>query len=149
MTSQSDVMFELSDPNAFVRMVPRRLTRQGSGTYYDDNWLTTLVMVKGGHFTGQYEAEFMTTDFECFKQELKSLYDNLGSHALFSGLEGQLELRLTGDGIGHIEVNVLAADQPGSGAHLQFSLEIDQTQIPTLIQQLNLITERFPTVGQP
>ena len=55
----------------------------------------------------------MTIDFEKFKKDLSELYDNLSGSVNFSNIEGYLELKIIGDGIGHFEVNVKACDQPG------------------------------------
>lgn len=148
MTTDSDIYFELTGSGDMVRLEPKTLAR-GSGelTDWDRNWINTLVTVKGGHFTGQFEAMFMTTDFERFKQELKPLYDNLKGTAKFSGFEGQLELKIKGDGIGHFEVDVLACDQPGIGGVLTFKMSFDQTIIKDLVEQLDSITRKFPIVG--
>jgi len=147
MTEIQEIYFEIFDAGDIVRLEPKRLVREGSEVDYDNNWIVTTVTVKGGKFSGQFDAEFMTIDFEKFKQELRPLYDNLNGSATFSGLEGQLELKIVGDGIGHFEVRVVACDHPGYGAQLSFIMGLDQTSIKELVNQLDKITKRFPVIG--
>lgn len=147
MTERQEIYFEISDAGDIVRLEPKRLVREGSEIDYDNNWIITTVTVKGGRFSGQFDAEFMTIDFEKFKQELRPLYDNLKGSATFSGLEGQLELKIVGDGIGHFEVCVLASDEPGYGGQLSFTMGFDQTSIKELVHQLDTITKKFPING--
>ena len=147
MTERQEIYFEIFDAGDIVRLEPKRLVREGSEIDYDNNCIITTVTVKGGKFSGQFDAEFMTIEFEKFKQELKPLYDNLKGSATFSGLEGQLELKIVGDKIGHFEVSVVASDQPGDGGQLSYTMEIDQTSIKELVYQLDTITKMFPING--
>src|SRR5690606_34251681 len=106
------------------------------------------MTVKGGSFSGQYSGDFMTVDFEKFKQELSRLYDNLKGTANFNDLEGYLVLKIDGDGIGHLEVQVKACDQPGiNGSELTFSMAFDQTELKELVNQLDRITKQFSISG--
>lgn len=147
MTERQEIYFEIVDAGDMVRLEPKRLVREGSEIDYDNNWIITTVTVKGGRFSGQFDAEFLTIDFEIFKQELRPLYDNLKGSATFSGLEGQLELKIVGDGIGHFEVSVLACDQPGNGGELSFTMGFDQTSLMEFVHQLDSITKKFPIIG--
>lgn len=148
MTEQQDIYFELSDAGDLVRLEPIELIKYDSDIDWDKNWVKTQVTVKGGKFSGQYTGEFMTVDFEKFKQELSRLYDNLKGTANFNDLEGYLELKITGDGIGHFEVNVTACDQPGLNAsELTYTLTFDQTELKELVNQLDRITKHFPVKG--
>ncbi|MBI5540796.1 MAG: hypothetical protein HY951_12100 [Bacteroidia bacterium] len=145
--TQQDLFFEISDSVNFVRLEPIALVRENSQLDWDNNWIKTKVIVNCGAFSGQFVADFMTVDFEKFKQEFELLYSNFKGSAIFSGLEKQLELNILGDGLGHFEVNVKASDKPNEGNELTFLLSFDQTQIKELIWQLDTITKRFPIVG--
>lgn len=147
MIETPEIYFELHDAGDLVRLEPKRLVQEGTEIEYNNNWIITTVTVKGGKFSGQFEAEFMTIDFEKFKQELKPLYDNLKGSATFSGLEGQLELNIVGDGLGHFDVSVVAIDQAGFGSKLSFTMSFDQTLIKELVSQLDAITRKFPIIG--
>ncbi len=148
MTERQEVYFELFDDGDIVRLEPLELIKYYSDLDWDKNWIKTKVTVKGGKFSGQYSGDFMTVDFEKFKQELSQLYDNLKGTANFNDLEGYLELKIIGDGIGHFEVNVKACDQPGINAsELTFTMGFDQTGLKELVNQLDRITKSFPIIG--
>lgn len=148
MTERQEVYFELFDAGDIVRLEPIELINYDSNIDWDRNWVKTKVTVKGGKFSGHYSGDFMTVDFEKFKQELSRLYDNLKGIANFNDLEGYLELKITGDGIGHFEVDVKACDQPGINASvLTFTMGFDQTEIKNLVIQLDRITKQFPITG--
>jgi len=148
MTDKQDISFEIFDSGDLVRLEPIELIKYDSDLDWDRNWIKTKVTLKGGKFSGQYVGDFMTVDFEKFKQELSELYDNLSWTANFIDLEGYLNLKIIGDGLGHFEVNVLACDQPGiNGSQLTFKMSFDQTQIKELVYQLDLITKEYPIVG--
>lgn len=142
-----ELYFELSDGGDLVRMEPLELPYQDSAHDWDKNWIKTLVTIKGGAFSGKFKADFMTVDFEKFKQELMRLYDDLKGSTSFYGLENYLELKIKGDGNGHFNVDITACDQPGIGGKLNFSLAFDQTQIKELVRQLDKITKHFPITG--
>ena len=148
MTDRQDISFEIFDSGDLVRLEPIELIKYDSNLDWDRNWIKIRVTLKGGKFSGQYVGDFMTVDFETFKQELSNLYDNLDWTANFIDLEGYLNLKIIGDGLGHFEVNVLACDQPGfNGSQLTFKMSFDQTQIKELVYQLDLITKEYPIVG--
>lgn len=148
MTKRQEIYFELFDAGDIVRLEPIELIKYDSNIDWDRNWVKTNVTVKGGKFSGQYSGDFMTVDFEKFKQELSRLYDNLKGTANFNDLEGYLELKITGDGIGHFEVDIKACDQPGINAsELTFTMGFDQTELKELVNQLDRITKQFPITG--
>jgi hypothetical protein len=89
----------------------------------------------------------MTTDFELFKRQLKTLYTDLNGTATFKPLEEQLTLDIKGDGIGHFEADCVATPQPHTGESLSLSFSFDQTSLPNLINQLDIITKSFPING--
>jgi hypothetical protein len=143
-----EIYFELSNGGDFVRLEPIELIDYKSSLDWDRNWIKTKIVIKGGAFSGQYQADIMTIDFEKFKQELSKLYDNLKGGAIFEDLEHALQLKILGDGNGHFEVKVKANDNPGiERSELSFTLTFDQTQIKDLVNQLDKITKVFPIVG--
>ena len=148
MTTGGDVCFEMPFSGNIVRLDPVELIKYDSNLDWDKNWVKTIVTLRGGEFYGKYTAEFMTIDFEKFKQELSQLYDNLTGTANFYDLDDYLELKIVGDGIGHFKVNVIACDQPGIYAsRLTFTMSFDQTQLKELVNQLERVTKQFPIVG--
>ena len=118
--------------------------RQPAGEYHDDNWLTVQVRVCVGGFRGTVDGALITGEFVAFLAQLRSLHQSLSGTAEFTTLEGQLHLRLTGDGKGHIELVGEVSDQPGIGNRLHFTLHFDQSQLGSSIHELERVTSEFP-----
>jgi hypothetical protein len=118
--------------------------RAASGDYHDDNWLSAQVSVSCGAFRGMFPAAFLTAELESFRDQLAQLYEALSGSARFETLEGQLQLEITGDGLGHIHISGEAQDQAGIGNRLVFKIGIDQTQLQASVQSLASAMSSFP-----
>jgi hypothetical protein len=147
MTQHSETYFEIFDGGDLIRVEPYQAIKYDSALDWDRNWIKTKVTVKGGAFSGQYVADFMTTDFELLKREFKKLHKDFNGTANFEPLEGQLKLNISGDGLGHFEVKCIAQDQTGIGGTLSFILSFDQTELARLTNELDKITKAFPISG--
>lgn len=147
MIDFSELCLEFKDAGDFIRLEPLHFIYPNAQSDTDRNCINTLVIIKGGVFSGQYTAEFMTTDFELFKQELKALYTDFRGSAKFDPLEKQLVLSIQGDGLGHFQLDCEANPDPHIGHCLSYSISFDQTQIKEYIRQLEAITRKFPIDG--
>ncbi len=147
MTNITDTYLEITDAGDIIRIEPISLTFPKADLDWDRNWIKTNVTVKGGVFSGQFAAEFMTTDFEIFKQQLKKLDNDFNATATFEPLEQQLVLKIKGDGLGHFEVDCEATPEPHLGQSLTFSISFEQTQIKEYVRQLDRIIKAFPIDG--
>lgn len=147
MTYSSNLYLEFTDAGDIIRIEPLILNYPKAELDWDRNWIKTRVTVKGGVFSGQFAAEFMTTDFEMFKRQLKKLDNDFNGSATFEPLEAQLILKIKGDGLGHFELDCEATPEPHLGHSLFFSICFDQTQIKKYVKQLDKITKRFPIDG--
>ena len=121
-----------------------RYERAPVGEYYDDNWLTVQVRVSVGGFRGTVDAALIAEEFVAFLTQLRPLHESLSGTAEFTTMEGQLHLRLTGDGKGHIELTGEVADQAAFGNRLHFTLHFDQSQLGSSIHELERVTSQFP-----
>ncbi|SDE45978.1 hypothetical protein SAMN05216464_106220 [Mucilaginibacter pineti] len=143
-----EAFFEIFESGNIIKVEALEFQTFGSGNQYDKNWIKSKITVKAGGFSGEYHADLMTVDFKQFEKQLSTLYDNLSGGAAFHDLEGYLEIRIIGDGVGHFEVNVTADDSPGANSRtLTFSMTIDQTYIKPIVNNLKKITEAFPVKG--
>ena len=143
-----ELIFEISDAGNFVRIEPIELIKYDSDIVWDKNWIKTKITVKGGAFSGQYQADIMTVDFEKFKKELNRIYNDLKGVTVFEDIEHALHLKIKGDGIGHFTVLVIAKDKPGIDcSELSFEMAFDQTEINRFVNQLDKITKVFPIIG--
>jgi hypothetical protein len=110
----------------------------------DVNWIFTRVTVAAGAFRGEVDALMYIDDFVRFRDAVRPLYDDLGGKALFATPEEWVRIEVEGDGRGHFTARCVVRDQPGSGNHLTFELELDQTELPAILQALDAICESFP-----
>ena len=147
MTSDSETYFEISHGGDLIRVEPFQVVTYGSAIDWDRNWIKTRIIIKAGVFNGQFVAEFMTTDFELLKRDLKKLYKDLEGEAKFEPREGQLKLNFLADGLGHFEIKCIAQEAISSGARISFELHIDQTELSRLINEIDIITKAFPILG--
>jgi hypothetical protein len=145
--TDTDTYLEFKDGEDIIRLEPVNFTFPKAELDWDRNWVKTRVIIKGGVFSGQYIAEFMTTDFEMFKRELKALDNDFNASATFEPLEQQLVLKIKGDGLGHFEVDCEATPEPHLGQTLSFSISFDQTQIKEYVRQLEKIIKTYPIDG--
>jgi len=103
-------------------------------------WLDSEVSLHVGAFSGKYRASFTRDELQSFRVQLQSLYDTLKGEAMLVTLEHQLELTLTGNGRGGIELKGEAQDSIGfEGSTLTFRLSLDQTHIASALRELEAL----------
>jgi hypothetical protein len=121
-----------------------RYERAPVGEYHDDNWLAVEIRVRAGGFRGNAAAAILTGELVGFASQLRPLFETSSGSAEFATMEGQLSLRLVGDGKGHIELRGEIADQAGVGNLLHFTLQFDRSQLGASIQELERVISQFP-----
>jgi hypothetical protein len=112
--------------------------------FHDDEWLAIQITVCVGQFSGKIDAAILTKELVLFVEQLRPLFETLHGSAEFVTLEDQLNLRLSGDGRGHIKLKGHVADRPGDGNQLNFNLDFDQSQLGVSIQELEKVIAEFP-----
>ena len=142
------IHLEISGNGNFLRIEPLKWSHPNAEMDWDKNWITVTLYVKAGAFHGEFGADFMTIDFINFRNELIKLYDNLNGIARFHTLEEQIGIQITGDGFGHLTAECFAMDYSGIGNKLQFEIDFDQSYIPIILKQLEVITSKFPKIGE-
>jgi len=118
--------------------------RPVTGEHYDDNWLVVAISVLAGGFSGRARASILTGELVRFAEQLHPLCESLKGTAEFATLEGQLSLKLVGDGRGHIQLSGEVSDRPSLGNMLSFSFEFDQTLLRRSIHELDCVIRTFP-----
>jgi hypothetical protein len=108
-----------------------------------EDWVTCQVRLSAGGFTGGFSASLFTADLSRFLKSLVKIYDCLQGVAKLTSLEEQLELQVTGDGLGHILLRGIATDRAGDGNQLRFELEFDQTQLRSAVDQLEAVLRTY------
>ena len=111
---------------------------------HGDGWLYAIVTLSVGGFKGRYAANFGSWAFSDFAAQLDQLYQTVSGSAVFTSDEGQLELTLTCDIRGHIQVRGEAMDYVVTGNELIFQLDIDQTHLPAILSSLHQALKKYP-----
>jgi hypothetical protein len=115
--------------------------------YWDGNFLWCTAEVVAGAFRGSLSNVLRNEDLARFLTRVEELYRRLDGEALLDTLDGWLDLRLIGDGRGHVEARGQLCDDPVHGNTLEFRLYFDQTLLPPIMGQLRAALERFPVMG--
>jgi hypothetical protein len=119
--------------------------------FWDGNWLPCRIRIRAGAWDGTFGASLRADEFVTFRDGMERLYETLDGSATFETMEGWLELRMVGDGIGHVAISGVAKDRVSiGGSTLSFVIpDIDQTYLPAVIDQLRAIESAFPVVAAP
>ena len=146
--NEEKTFFEISESGNFICVELIDYTHTNTELDWDRNWVKGFVKVKAGRFSGEFKADFMTVDFVSFKNDLTKLYDKLNGIAAFKTLESQVDIKITGDGIGHLKAECEVMDSAGIGNKLEFEINFDQTHVPKILNQLEKIINQFPKAGE-
>jgi hypothetical protein len=118
--------------------------------YWDGNWLASDIIVEVGAFHGQIAAALRVDEIQRFRHGLEVMYRTVSGTARLDSMEGWINLEVKIDGSGHVTVEGEVQDRPGVGNRLLFEIrELDQTDLPPLIEDLTAIEAAYPMLDQP
>jgi hypothetical protein len=143
MITENSIYFEINGNGNFIQIELSNFDDLSKELSWSENWIKAIVYVKAGAFSGNFRADFTTWEFITFKKELILLYEKLTGSATFDTLEKQVVIKVSGDGIGHLKADCVLEDNAGFGNRLQLEIDFDQTSLPNLIRQLEIITAKF------
>lgn len=116
------------------------LSLEAAGPTDRDEWVPCSCELRYGAFHARSQGLLMLGELSRFRDALANLYRVLDDEVLLCPLEPWLELRMSGDGRGHIAVTCQLQDDPGIWhARLIAKFEIDQTQLFVIVQQLERV----------
>jgi len=123
----------LTDGRSRVELHPPQPYPDGVGFHHQVN-------LSAGPFNGIIDASSYESvpALQAFHDQLVTLYNTLVGEARLPESYENLQLKLRGDGRGHIAIEVVARGER-IGELLTFDFEIDQTQLPAIIAGI----ERF------
>jgi len=127
-------------------MVLRR-TYPDASDYWDGNWLSTKVSVRSRGLSGTVASNTRAEEYREFLGALVLLYETLEGSAEFSTMEEWLTMKVYGDALGHIAVDVELRDTSVIGNQLCCCLEMDQSYLKSAIASLQELVEKFPIKG--
>lgn len=114
----------------------------------DANWLSAEIEIAVGCFTGKYPASPTTQDFSRFQESLELVLETLSGKALFSTMEGwlQLQIDMTRRGTATVSGEAVALQAPRIA--LEFSFESDQSYLQETLRAVRLAVQNFPVAAQ-
>lgn len=110
-------------------------------------WISCQAAIQAGSFHGKVDLYIMAGDLIRLSEQVEVLYRTLNGEATLDTLEGQISLRLTGDGKGHIKLEGFLLDRCGLGNKLNFLLEYDQTLLWQTVSVLRDACSQIGTKG--
>ncbi len=119
--------------------------------YYDGNWIETKIEISAGRFRGTLTTTLRAEEFLQFRDELLSLNSHTMTRACLSSLEDWLKIEVERTGPGNFTAHCEAADESveaGGGNRLRFTIAFNSTDLPAMLNSLNLIVAEFPVVGE-
>ena len=146
--------FHLGDATtSYVGVEVRSRVWPTATDYWDANWLTCIVQIAAGPWHGRYQATLRANELAEFHDQLQRLYkDKEAPPAQFDSMEPWLQFTVErSDRLGHLRVAGRAQAEPFFEGHniLQFVLELDQTYLPGVLDELAQILIEFPVIGSP
>jgi hypothetical protein len=104
-----------------------------------EGWLRAKIIFDYKGFTANFPIYLMLNDIYAFLGELKELHRHLKGKATFSTIEGNVDIVLLGDGLGHIAINGLIRHGNDQSLVANFEIPSDQTFLAPLISQCDEI----------
>jgi|SRR3989339_168176 len=139
--------FIIKGDNGDVIVEIIRRNDYGSEEYYDANWLSTRINVNILGYNASFNGDIQTTEIESFMNQVEKMYNMSSNEAIFSTIEGIIEIKGKKNTLGHIEWICETRYPAGIGATLLFSINSDQSFLPNLISQLKNILKIFPVIN--
>lgn len=118
------------------------LSLENIGKEDTEGWLTATITFNYKEFTASFPIYLMLNDIYPFLDQLKELNKHLKGHATFSTIEGNIDLVLLADGLGHIEINGTIRHSNEYSLVTGFEIPSDQTFLAPLISQCEKIIEK-------
>jgi hypothetical protein len=97
----------------------------------------TFIDVKAGPFSGTLQIMVDDGVYSRLSQQLVILYDGLCGSAYMGNPHDNIYLEFSGNGLGHVLVNVEVISRYAPLVKLIFELEIDQTYLPGIITSID------------
>jgi hypothetical protein len=115
--------------------------------YYDGNWLMVRARMEAPSATVKCEGAILSSaDIDRFRAELGSLCATLAGKATLDSYEPELKATLKAQSLGHVEGVIEITPDHLNQLH-RFTLDLDQSYLPAIIDACASILRRFPVLG--
>jgi hypothetical protein len=137
-----------SSDHCVVRVLGR--LHAGADDYWDGNWLMSSVDLVVGPFQGTVPASLRAEELAAFREQLGVLHQSLTGAAVLDSMEAWLHLTVAVTSSGAVQVTGRARDRLGRANELLFHLDdLDQSDLPRIIEELDEVGTFFPVIGHP
>jgi hypothetical protein len=134
------------DEAEYIALVATGRSSPDADDFWDANWILCAVDVNAGAFRGRVDGMIRAEELEDFARQIDRLVASLDGEARCTTMEGWLDLRLVGDGRGHVSASCRLCDHPASHNTLDCRIEADQTYLPMLVRGLAGLIQSFPVL---
>ena len=149
MSEQEKPEFIIGHPTSeYVQVRALRRTHPGCNDYWDGNWISCTIDAAVGGFKARVDADLRAEEFGEFHHQLSVMNQQLAGQAKFVTMEGCLEIEMSIDRLGHVTAQCELLDQPGVGNRLEFTLNLDQSYLASLMDGLKTIIVTFPVLDR-
>lgn len=128
-----------------VRISHIRRTYPEAEDRWDGNWLSALVAVNVGGFTGKSDIKLRSDEIEEFLRNIQLLVQGQSKVAVYDPMEPWLKLAFRLKKVGHYEVKGEITDRLGTGNVLKFSFEATRQHLQRSIDGIRQIAHGYPT----
>ncbi len=146
--TMNKAIFEFREATNFICVEVLGRSYPNALDYWDGNWLEAHLSAEIPGFKVNCPLSIRTDELHSFLTELRSLYSILQGKAQFRTMEEGLQINLEAGKGGHIELKAKIQFPIGTGAILELGFEIDQTYLPSILNQVEIVISCFPIVGQ-
>jgi hypothetical protein len=101
-----------------------------------EHGLEHQVDVLAGPFQGTITAIAYENPYRRFHEQLVDLYRTLSGEARLGSAYENLDMIVSGDGRGHVAINVAVSADRARPITLEFKIVVDQTQLREIIDQI-------------
>ncbi len=145
---QVEIVIGDSGDSVRIRVVGRKHPEAADSS--DGNWLVSPITVRVGGFVGEIAAGLRAEELVRFRESLEHVAAHGTGTAVLNSIEEWLSLAVVHEPSGALSVSGAAADQPGIGNTLHFTLPlIDGSQLPVLIEDLRVCEQAYPPLAEP
>jgi hypothetical protein len=144
-TAPTVVFGSLESEYLAIRVIRRMYD---TSDYDDGNWLQAEIALRTRGFAGAYPSSLRAEEFERLRDGLAPMYHSLRGSARLHSLEGWLHIDIEGDGLGHLSMTYRAVSQHAPKVALDSYLDLDQTMLPAILDELSAVIAAFPVVGR-
>lgn len=138
----------LRGEGASIRIVVESRENANAKDVSDANWVSSVVDLTVGSFSGSYSVAFSAGDFVRFAAQVEELTGRKRTDATFRTAEEGLDLDLRSTRTGTVTVSGTARATGMVSASLAFTFDVDAAALDSMHGELCRIVNAFPVIDR-